>query len=481
MCAGLSGCEGKRTQEPNHGRKTLCAGFTRLGRPCLLLGCNPLAVTADGKQTIEHGAIGPGDIIVDVPGRHAQRLPLIEVMPRIRRPKAGQPQKTVVDDRHCISHRPPGSLTHAERGGFIGREHLRQIENRCDMGSWVRHLDRNDPIHADRQIVQRLQMRLQEGHVDVDIGRHFLRGGERVACNFPHALDPVGANHLRPRLDAHQRTTGRCGGNRYGDLLSGNVGLLVRLQRQDCRTPGSILARPPRPAGPVDVDGLAGAVTTCGIPRQDQIPPPRRVVDLEFPGGMSVHEFNEVTRDGGRAGCVRVAGEVVLSTGPPPPPVDFVQRHANRAAVDGIAAGIHEHDVDLVLLISEEHAAGRIPLRRADADIARQRRHRHTEAVNTESPSRLEDPHAEVGGEHAGRRPIQGEGMLEGCLAVLIQGAAKDLLLILVTLPRGIIEGVLGEFRKAGASRLERHLNVGSQVPGNRAMEPGCREGSIDR
>ena len=442
-----------------------------------------LAVVAatEREQALELTAVGTGDEVEQIPCGHTERLFLIEVPVQIRRLEPGEPEQPLVHHRHGVGHGATAGLRDIDGDGGLRLPLLGRLEHGLEPGVGIADLERDDAVQTYGPIVFLAGVRLDQRYADKHVRTHGRGDGHLEAGVGLLELDPALLNDARAALDGDQRAS--LGGLRELDLgdLADRVLGLVGEEAEHTGTGAAFLLRAPGPAGPVDVEHLAGAVGALQIAGADQVAAPARVLDLELPGPAAVDRGAVALHDHAAVAGAGIAGERLAGLVPPPLPIDLVERDLEVLQRDRLAVGAQAAQLHGVYRVGEQHAAGLVALGQLDADVVVIGRERQGLAAGTERPAALEHAAGEAGGEHAGSGLADAERLAEARAAIAVELALEQHLGLAAELARRIVEGEVGEALEPGRHRAQPHLDVRLEIGGGGAVQPLAEEAALER
>ena len=256
-------------------------------------------------------------------------------------------------------------------------------------------------------------MRLQEGDVQVDVGRHLRRDVEGIARIFPvFYLYPFAAEHGRAVFDGYQRMSSGGGGDEGGSFVTRFIRLLIQRESQHLHVVGVGLGGASTPLRPVDVDGATRGMSAFLILDIDEVAPPFGIVDAEGEAGFSRLGL-QLTAGNRRDGAVvDVGAERFLAVLPPPAPIHLIYFILQLGAIRRFAVGRQRDDVEAMLRICLD--AKIIRLIQGDTYVGGERRIGNTLHVDAGVSARFVDAGGEGGVQHTRRcgslRKFPGEG-----------------------------------------------------------------------
>src|SRR5690606_22689371 len=161
MASFLAGFELEWTQETHHGREA-CLALVRI--------LDDHVAATEREQPLELSAVRTGHFVKEIPGGHAERFALVELLVQIRRLEARQVEQASVDHSERIRHRTARTLTDLDSGDRLRLPLRCGLDDRRQRRARIRHMQRNDSIQTDGPIV-RLCVWLNERDADVYVGR----------------------------------------------------------------------------------------------------------------------------------------------------------------------------------------------------------------------------------------------------------------------------------------------------------------------
>ena len=134
-------------------------GFETVGG--LLFAAAGFVITADGEDAFEIAAPGADHIVEHVETFYAERFPCVERVVRVGCFETGKIKQAFIHDRHHIGHFFSCLFTHGERYILFWADAVGDVQYRCKQGVLVFHEQRDRSVHADREVIDGLRMRLQ--------------------------------------------------------------------------------------------------------------------------------------------------------------------------------------------------------------------------------------------------------------------------------------------------------------------------------
>ena len=167
-------------------------------------------------------------------------------------------------------------------------------------------------------------------HVDI---RGHLLGDRKRKSGFPSlGVYPVSAQNSAAVLYAHQRPPLRTAGHADGRLFSYLIGILIGGELQHGGSSAVFPAITTAPAGPVDVDHVAGAVSRHRVARSYVKAAPLRLIHRKLPVALTIHDVDDSFFYCITIRLTDVVRVVLLRLIPPPAPAELVQRYLNIVA-----------------------------------------------------------------------------------------------------------------------------------------------------
>ena len=180
-----------------------------------------LGVAADGEHLFDPAAIGADDIVEHVPRADAQCLGRVEITVRVGGFEARQSQQPLVDERQHVAHFPAVFLPDFYRHLRFGFYRFGHLDHGGEPSRGVLDVEPRHAEQADRCVVERRVVGLEECYRDIDVGGHPLLDGDFDVGLLAGALHPEAFPHDAAAFDADQRPCAR----RRGD---GDPGLVPR-------------------------------------------------------------------------------------------------------------------------------------------------------------------------------------------------------------------------------------------------------------
>ena len=355
--------------------------------------------------------------------------------------------------------------------------HIRQLDHRLQVGSGVLHLDTLHTVQAQRQVVGRLAIRLQQAHLYVDVGGH-LRGyregpgGILRADGNPFAADDAaGVHQLHQRLGAGRR------GDEHGGLLTHLVGGFIGGEGDHGEGLGIPSVGAAAVLGPVHGEGGTAHVTGGEVLGQDDVSAPGGIVYLEGEGGILRTHGENATLHFLYGAAVHVGVQAAAGVVPPPVPAGLVHGVFHLVALHALAGGIYHCQFEVMCLVGFQILA----VRDAYAHIGAVRGVGDGFGGETLISAGLFYGSDHEGLQHAGGVLGGRQRYLGGDVAAGVQPALEEFLLIGTEGGRRCKEVIFLESCEGGARRfLQRNLGAHGQVPGHAAAQPGCADGNAD-
>ena len=277
----------------------------------------------------EDGGIASGggtqDLVVQVPRGDAQGFAGIELLPRVGCAEVGEVQQTFVHDGEGVGHRLACLFAHGDGEVGLRAQGVGHFYPWLEHSGGVGHRYRRHAIHSDGQVVDRLGVGLQQGDVQIDVGRHVRRDVEGVAgVFFRFHFYPFALQHGGAVLDGYQRMPSGSSGDEGCGFVARLVRFFVQGEGQHLHIVGVGLGGASAPLRPVNVDGAARGVPAFLVLDVDQVASPVGIVHAEGEAGFSVLCF-QISAGHGRDGAVvDVCAEGFFPVLPPPAPVYLI-------------------------------------------------------------------------------------------------------------------------------------------------------------
>ncbi len=274
---------------------------------------------------------------------------------------------------------------------------------RLQVCCWVFHLQGDNPIQPDGQVVGCLCMRLYQRDMCIYRWRHSCRcrdidDGLFLICAYPK-LTHYGV----ARLQTYPKPTP---GRRWHGKSNVIANLIVRLIRREAEHGSASRAFatcPACPTRPVYEGSSTGRVATYFVGNAYQIHPPLRIIDPKWIGSLPFLIGGNCCRmNGSGIGPGKVVRHTTLSILlPPPRVVELVDGYLQLSVCQWLALRCEGHQLHLMLLICEQHIVAPVTLWYANAHIGLIGVKWNTHAVYTHISSRLIHLRGEVQGELA--------------------------------------------------------------------------------
>jgi len=235
---------------------------------------------ADTQDRGELSGVCTDDIVEHVPGADAQCLAAIHGLPRLRGPECRDVQQPLVHDGQRIAHRLVVAFVDPDRKFPLGKDLISDLDLRVKNRATVNDLGTLHAVHPDRQVVYGLGVRLQQGGVHIEIGRHIPGYPQPVGrLLLVRKPCPAARQHTRPVFHREKHPPSRRSGQIDRRQVADFVVSLVQGEREHGCGRWIALARVPAPVGPVDVDFPARGVAAPDIADKNEVFAPRGIVD----------------------------------------------------------------------------------------------------------------------------------------------------------------------------------------------------------
>ena len=150
------------------------------------------------------------------------------MLPGRWRLEARQAEQALIHNRHRVGHRLALRFADGNLRGLLRRQFFRRVKLRLQLRRRVFHHQRNHAVHADRQVVLFLFMRLQEGDVRIDVRRHIAPREKLVGRGFFFPVDPCRTEHFVARFDTDQSASGFAGRNCQHNFFADKILWFIR-------------------------------------------------------------------------------------------------------------------------------------------------------------------------------------------------------------------------------------------------------------
>ena len=455
--------EGERAHELHHRVEAVVLA----GRADVLL------VTAHGQHRAEPAGIGAHDLVIQIPGLHAQGLGTVHGLPRGRGLEGGQVQQALVHDGEGVGHRLAGLLGHLD-GELLLRGHgVGHLDDRLQVRARILHVQALHAVQAQRKVVGGVGVRLDEGDMDIEVRGHLRGDGEgvrgvlAVGGGDPFAGDDAGAV-----LEGDERLSALGGRDVDGGLVTGAVAFLVGGEGEHRQGVRILAVGAAAVSGPVDDDGLAGDVSARDVTYDDEVAAPVGLGGAEGEGGVLRAGGKRTGRDRLRAASAHIALEAGRIAFPPPAPIELEHGVFQLTAGEAVAGSIDNGDADGVVLIGFQFAV------RGEfhAHVGRERGVGDGLGGEALVTAAFQDGRDDEGLQHAGSvlRGREVEGGLR--LAVAREGGVEELMLAGLEGGGRVAEDIAFEALEGGRTLGEGHRRMGLEAGGRDAREPGGRD-----
>ena len=190
-------------------------------------------------------------MVVHVPCADSQRFAGIEGFPWVGRPVVGQSQQPFVNHGERVGHRTLRFFLHLDGEGRLRPYDGRAGDLRLQPGVRVGDRKRFNPVKPDGHVVGGELVRLQQGYLDIGVGRHIFRNLEmEVGGAVRTYVHTVRGKHFRSVFNRNQCHSACHVRNGDHDLLPDPVFLFVQRESEHLhrrRVLGVGIAAPRRP------------------------------------------------------------------------------------------------------------------------------------------------------------------------------------------------------------------------------------------
>ncbi len=314
-----------------------------------------ILVTADGSSRLQLAVPGADDLVVQVPGFYAQGFHLVHAGPRVRRLEGGEVQQAFVHKGQRIGHGTAVFLGHLDGEGFFRMQFFRHLHLRVQFGPGVLYQHTLHAVQPQRQVIHRRAVRLYQGDVYVQVGRHFRGDGKAPGCIRFREFHPFAAEYRTGIFQRNQRLGARSGGDINGGLVSYIIGRFVGGETEHGKGFRVLAARAAFVVRPVGQEFPPAHMTRVPVPHQQQVAAPiglgnvdkyRYVLNGRGEDTAFYHIYGSSVYVGVQA--------VVMAAGPPPVPAHLEQYIFQYMAFYRTAFGIYHGNVGGVGLVRHQ-------------------------------------------------------------------------------------------------------------------------------
>ena len=178
----------KWTEKLNHRIKSLLFSYSTT--KCF--------ITTNAQYWSKFTGISTDNILVHIPSLHTQCFALVHRWPRLWRLECCNIEQSFVYNCQRITHRLIILLSHLNQELLLWQYLVSHLNYRMEDSATINNLCPLNPIHAYRQIICRLCVRLQQRSMNIEVGSHLFRY-QNAMCSFflRRCTNPLARENMR--------------------------------------------------------------------------------------------------------------------------------------------------------------------------------------------------------------------------------------------------------------------------------------------